>query len=222
MANITSYNTLKEAVISAAEDNSTEFSNYFDTALGISEEFLLDAVDIEELKQITTLTAVSGDKLLDKPEDYLVPFDAIIASDLSMVEDRVLQFTTNDYITMYWPNEETLGTPVYYADYDEDSFVLAPTPQVAFEIELAYLAKPTPLSLSNQTNILTDKVPSALFIKMMVEMCKFQKAWNEARAWQEELDLVLTTNNNRGRRQRRDDSTQKPKTYSAQNTVTGE
>mgnify|MGYP003670177141 CR=1 FL=1 len=42
------------------------------------------------------------------------------------------------YMTEYWPNRTTQGSPKYYAMWDQDTIYLAPTPDSAYNIEGPY------------------------------------------------------------------------------------
>lgn len=224
MSKITNYTTLKAAVISAAEDNSDEFESYFDTALGIAEEEVIDDLNIVEAKKITTINSIASDNLLPKPEDYLASFDAINRGNINdateVIEEPVLTFTTNDFLAQYWPDADETGVPKYYADYDEDNFVLAPTPSDTYEVELTYLPSVEPLTPSNQTNLLVRRAANALFSKVMEEMCLFQKAYQEADMWNRKYIDKIERITRRGVRQRRDDSFRQYVEMSTENDLT--
>ena len=65
--------------------------------------------------------------------------------------------------------------PKYYANYDEDSILLAPTPNAAYTIDLEYNAQPTGLSSSTTTTWLSNNAPTALLYACLVEAFKFLK-----------------------------------------------
>ena len=215
MARITNYTTLKQAVIDEAEDNSQEFESFIDTAIGLAEEALIDDLEIVDVKEIATVNLVAGDKLVEKPENYNFLLDAILQENTdtstAILEDSVLRFQTNDFIEMYWPDEAETGVPKYLGDYDEDSFLVAPTPDANYSLELVYQAIPEPLSATNEVNVLVKKTARALFAKVMEEMSLFQKAYEEANLWTQRYEARMNRINNKGMKQRRTDSnTQSP------------
>ena len=75
----------------------------------------------------------------------------------------------------YFPNRTSTGIPKYYANWDNDTIILAPAPNAAYTIELAYNAQPTGLSSSNTTTWVSTNVPQMLLYACLVEAFKFLK-----------------------------------------------
>ena len=66
------------------------------------------------------------------------------------------------YMTEYWPNRTSTGIPKYFATYDEDSLILAPTPNAAYTMDIEYYAQPTGLSSSTTSTWISTNAPTAL------------------------------------------------------------
>ena len=79
------------------------------------------------------------------------------------------------YMTEYWPNRTSTGIPKYYASWDNDTILVAPTPNAAYTMELAYNAQPTGLSSSNTTTWVSNNAPEMLLYACLVEAFKFLK-----------------------------------------------
>ena len=90
-------------------------------------------------------------------------------------ERIVLQKKDMSFLSEYWPNRATTGVPKYYANYDEDSIMIAPTPNAAYTIDLEYSALPTGLSSSNTTTWISNNAPTALLYACLLEAFKFLK-----------------------------------------------
>ena len=58
-----------------------------------------------------------------------------------------------NFIQEYHPNSSTTGTPKYYARFDIDNFIVAPTPNSNYTTQLHYYYRPT--SLADSTIALT-------------------------------------------------------------------
>jgi len=88
-----------------------------------------------------------------------------------------------EYIRQYWPDEGATQTSVYgtpgpfkfYADYDYQHWVVAPTPDGAYPAEVIYYEEPPLLSLSNQSNWLTQYASRLLLYACMIEALLFLK-----------------------------------------------
>lgn len=79
------------------------------------------------------------------------------------------------YVRVYWPDKTESGKPVYYCDYDYEHLLIAPTPDSAYPLELAYFERPLPLSEENQTNWTTRYAPQLLLYAALIEAQPFLK-----------------------------------------------
>ena len=75
----------------------------------------------------------------------------------------------------YWPNRQTQSTPKYYAMWDQDTIYLAPTPDSAYNIELALNRNETGLSTSNTTTWVSVNAPQVLLYGCLIQAFKFLK-----------------------------------------------
>ena len=83
-----------------------------------------------------------------------------------------------DFMNEYYDTPEAgqSDKPKYYANWDNDTIILAPTPNAAYTIELAYNALPTGLSSSNTTTWVSNNTPQLLLYACLVEAFMFLKA----------------------------------------------
>ena len=63
-----------------------------------------------------------------------------------------LRLRALEYLKNYWPVQSSTSIPRFYADYNFQNFLIAPSPDSAYEFELAYYARLDPLDDTNQTN----------------------------------------------------------------------
>lgn len=84
-----------------------------------------------------------------------------------------------EYLKTYAPTTSTTGLPLYYADYDYDHWIVAPTPDAAYQFEVLYYERISPLSSENQTNWLTQNAPNAMLFGTLLQAMPFLK--NDAR-----------------------------------------
>ena len=85
-----------------------------------------------------------------------------------------------EYLRNYWPDETQTDTPKYYADTDYEHWYFAPTPSEAFEVQVLYYERISPLSSSNQTNWLTQNAPNAMLYGTLLQAMPFLKNDNRA------------------------------------------
>lgn len=85
-----------------------------------------------------------------------------------------------EFLRTVYPNDTTTGTPRFYADYDLENWLIAPTPSAASPFEVKYYGLPELLDDANQSNWLTEVVPHILFAACGVELSMFLKDDNRA------------------------------------------
>ena len=73
-----------------------------------------------------------------------------------------------------YPNPSSTGTPVHYAYFDQDSFILGPTPDSSYSTELHYGYYPQSI-VDAGTTWLGTEFDSALLNGALVEAIRFLK-----------------------------------------------
>jgi hypothetical protein len=84
-----------------------------------------------------------------------------------------------EYLKSYTPDATTTGLPKFYADYDYEHWLVAPTPDEDYAFEVLYYERIEPLSSQNQTNWLTQNAPNAMLFGTLLQAMPFLK--NDAR-----------------------------------------
>jgi len=79
------------------------------------------------------------------------------------------------FMNQYWPNRDSESKPKYYAMWDQDTIYLAPTPNSAYNIELALNKQETGLSSSNATSWVSTNAPKVLLYAALCEAFRFLK-----------------------------------------------
>jgi len=87
---------------------------------------------------------------------------------------RLLQKDVS-YMNEYWPNRTSTGEPRYYAMWDQNTIYLAPTPNSAYNIELALNRNETGLSTTNTTTWVSQNAPQVLLYACLIEAFKYLK-----------------------------------------------
>jgi hypothetical protein len=96
-----------------------------------------------------------------------------------------------EYLNTYAQDVAATGIPLYYADYDYDNWLVAPTPNAAYAFEALCYTRLEPLSSSHQTNWLTINAPNAMLFGTLKQTAPFLK--NDARlaVWKSMFDESL-------------------------------
>jgi hypothetical protein len=167
------FTTLKTAIQDYTDNTETTFTNQLVRFILNSEERILKECQLDVFRRNATGSAASGTKFLTKPSDFLAPFS------LSVVKDSSNEFLLYKQVTFlqdYTPNPTTTGTPEYYADWDDEAFLLAPTPDDSYTMELHYFYRPASITtVSSGTTWLGDNAELALLYGALVEAYTFMK-----------------------------------------------
>ena len=165
--------TLKQSIQDWTENDETTFVNELDFFIKNAEERILKSVDLDYFRKNVTGTMTSGNKFLEKPSDYLATFSLSYVKDSANV--FLLQKDVN-YIQEFTPNPSTTGSPRFYSSFDVDTFIIAPTPDSSYTVELHYYYRPASLTTdSSGTTWISTNAPDALLYACLVEAYTFMK-----------------------------------------------
>jgi len=119
----------------------------------------------------------SGNKFLQKPSDFLA------SNSLSYVKNSENIFLLHkdvNFIQEYTANPATTGSPIYYAQFDVNNFILAPTPDSNYSVEIHYYYRPASLTTDDSgTTWISTNAPDALLYACLIEAYTFMKGEND-------------------------------------------
>ena len=85
-----------------------------------------------------------------------------------------LEYRDTNFMSEYNPTG-VQGLPKYYSYWDENTIVIAPTPDQNYNMQINYILKPTGLSVSNTQTYLSKEFPNGLLYACLVEAYGFLK-----------------------------------------------
>jgi hypothetical protein len=100
-----------------------------------------------------------------------------------------------EYLRTYWPDESERGIPQFYADYDYSHWLIMPTPDAGYPLEVMQYELPILLDQENQSNWLTDYAPQALLYASLLEASPFLKNDERIATWQGLYDRSIAALN---------------------------
>jgi|TARA_R110000744_G_scaffold10601_1_gene32871 hypothetical protein len=93
-----------------------------------------------------------------------------------------------EYCRNYWPDESETAAPEFYADYDYQHWLIAPTPVAVSNLEILYYEQPVLLGEDFQVNWLTEYAPDVLLYAALLEATPFLKNDERVPMWREMYD----------------------------------
>jgi hypothetical protein len=88
-----------------------------------------------------------------------------------------------EFIRSFWPDDSVVGQPKYFADYDWNNWVVAPTPAQAYPFEVMMWAMPALLDDNNQQNWISIYAPEVLLYSTLLECAPFLKNDDRIPTW---------------------------------------
>jgi hypothetical protein len=158
----------------------TQVRNYTEVSSNVLSDTLLDqfitntelniagAVDYDDLRKYATSSFVSGQRYLSLPSDLVIirSVQTIISGTRKFLEKRDTSFMSE-----YNP-DNTTGTPIYYAMWDDFNIVVAPTPNAAAaagQVQINYIIDP-PHFTSTNTTYISEHQQSLLLYGVLTEV----------------------------------------------------
>ena len=169
------YGELTTAIQNYMDNTETTFTNTIPTFIKQAEEKILKSVQLSVFRKNVTGTAASGNTYLATPTDFLSPFSLAVLDSSNNYSYLLLKHTS--WMRDYTPNASTTGTPLFYGIFDQDTFILAPTPNSNFTFELHYFYRPASLvdAGSTGTTWLATNASNTLLYGSLVEASIFMK-----------------------------------------------
>ena len=154
---------LKTAIQDYTDNTETAFVSHLSDFIKAAEERIFKNVDLEIFRKNVTTALTSSDKFLTIPSDYLASFSLQITTAGS--ESFLLQKDVNFIQEAYDGSTSTAKTR-FYAQFDANNFIVGPTPNSNYAIELHYYYRPTSLTAGadSATTWLSTNAPFALLV----------------------------------------------------------
>ena len=138
---------------------------------------ILREVDSDNNRRYATANVLTSTRFIDTPTNALIIRSAqIVDSDGTASADNrdFLQFRDTSFMSEFNPTGAT-GVPKYYSWWDQDTIVMAPTPDATYTIQLNYVLKDPGLSATNTTTYLSTYFPNGLLYACLAEAYGFLK-----------------------------------------------
>lgn len=168
------YAQLKTAIQDYTENDETSFVNNLPLFIRMAEERILKNVQLNLFQKNQSGNMTTGNEYLAAPSDFLAPFSLSI--DVSGDKEFLL-YKDLDFVQTYTPDATTTGQPKYYAQFDVDNFIIAPTPDANYTVDIHYLYRPASLTVGTDsgTTWLSENAELTLLYASLVEAYTYMK-----------------------------------------------
>jgi hypothetical protein len=152
-----------------------------DTFIQQAEQRIFNSVQFPNFRKNQTGVLSPTNPYLEAPPDFLASYS------LAVITNDSYEYLLNkdvNYIRAAYPNPTVEGIPRYYAQFDDNTFILGPTPDAAYTVEMHYFFYPESI-VTASTTWLGDNFDSALLYGSLVEAYTYMKG---------EADIVAAYN----------------------------
>ena len=178
------YTQLKAAIIAYTENQDASFEAEIPVFVKQTEQRVYNSVQFPSLRKNVTGTTTVNNKYLACPNDFLAPYSLAVI-DATGAYEYLLNKDVN-FIRQAYPTPTSTGIPKYYALFgpttagtaitDELSFIMGPTPDTNYAVELHYYYLPESISVAADGQTwLGDNFDSVLLYGSLVEAVTFMK-----------------------------------------------
>ena len=136
-----------------------------------AEQKIYATVELPALRKNQTGSMTSGNKYLAMPTGMLYVYS------LAVIDDSTYYYLLNkdvNFVREAYPNPTDTGIPKHYAIFDQNTFILGPTPNDNYAVELHYGYYPESIVTAG-TTWLGDEFDSALLNGALIEAIRFMK-----------------------------------------------
>jgi hypothetical protein len=173
------YTQLSAAIQAYTENPSADFVAEIPTFVKQAEQRIYNSVQFPSLRKNVTGSTTGSNKYLACPSDFLAVYSMAVVDGTGAYE-YLLNKDVN-FIRQAYPTPTSTGLPRYYAlfgpqsnDPNELTFILGPTPDATYVVELHYFFYP-PSIVTASTSWLGDNFDSVLLYGSLVEAYTYMK-----------------------------------------------
>ena len=143
-----------------------------DTFIEQAEQRIFNSVQFPNFRKNQTGTLTADNKYLEAPVDFLASYS------LAVITGGSYEYLLNkdvNYIRAAYPSPTDTGLPRYYAQFDNNTFIVGPTPDAAYTVELHYFHYQESITTAG-TTWLGDNFDMTLLYGALSEAAAFMKA----------------------------------------------
>jgi hypothetical protein len=161
-----------------------------DTFIRQAEQRVYNQIQLPALRKNVTGNATQGNKYLACPTDWLATYSMAVMDPVTNEYEYLLNKDVN-FIRESFPFPAVEGKPTHYAQFDQDTFILGPTPDANYSVELHYFYYPQSI-VDAGTSWLGDNFDSVLLYGSLLEANTYMKGETDVMtAYQKRYDDAM-------------------------------
>lgn len=191
VAAVMTYDTLVENIQSYLERTDTATLEKIPLFIMLAEQVIASEIKFLGNLNVVESTMTIGNPIIAKPARWHKTVSMNVTDALGNKQPVLLR--KYEYLREYWPDQTETDIPKFYCDYNYDNWLVAPTPDAAYDFEVLYYERVQPLDSSNQTNWFTQYAPQALLYGSLLQAMPFLKNDERMPMWQAQYSAIIQT-----------------------------
>jgi len=151
----------------------------------LAERRIIADLKIEGFIVAVTTNLEAGVSVYPKPDRWRTTISLNFGTGTGNATRTPIFPRSYEYVRNYWPDESQTGQPKFYADYNYNNWIICPTPDQNYPIEILYYELPALLNDSNQTNWITEYAPQLVLYGALLEATPFLKNDERIPVWKQ-------------------------------------
>jgi hypothetical protein len=183
------YTQLSAAIQAYTENPSADFVAQIPTFVQQAEQRIYNSVQFPSIRKNMVGTTTTNNKYVAAPNDFLAVYSFAVVTNVTNndIDTGTYEYLLNkdvNFIRQAYPTPDSTGTPRYYALFGptisgatitpELTFILGPTPDANYKLELHYYYYPESIVTAN-TTWLGDNFDTVLLYGSLVEAYTYMK-----------------------------------------------
>lgn len=156
--------------------------------INLAERRIARELKIQGFINVVTTALAPGQSVVAKPDRWRDTVSFTLGTGAGYEQRTSLYARSYEYARSYWPDATQTDEPVFYADYDYNHWLVVPTPDAAYPLEILYYQLPPLLDEEHETNWLTENAPEILLYGTLLEATPFLKNDERIPVWQNMYD----------------------------------
>lgn len=160
--------------------------------INLAERRIARDIKVQGFLVAVTSTLQVNIPVIPKPDRWRETVSMNIGLDPQGNQRAMIYPRSYEYCRSYWPNQTDVAQPEFYADYNYTNWLVVPTPDVAYPIEILYYELPALLDDQVQTNWLTNFAPNLLLYGTLLEATPYLKNDERIPTWMNFYQMAAT------------------------------
>jgi hypothetical protein len=190
VAQVMTYDSLVENIQSYLERTDASTLEKIPLFIMLAEQVIASEIKFLGNLNVVTSTMTISNPIVQKPARW---HKTVSMNVTQAGKKNPVLLRKYEYLREYWPDDTQTDLPRFYCDYNYDNWLVAPTPNLAYNFEVLYYERVAPLDSSNQTNWFTIYAPQALLYGSLLQAMPFLKNDERMPMWKAEYQAIIQT-----------------------------